>query len=78
MFNLTAARELGITVVAAPGLRRTDEAGPIRPKIKKGGLHPTTQHTRALILALARNVVADDAMIKTGAGWQSGLATYLS
>ncbi|KAF4832732.1 D-3-phosphoglycerate dehydrogenase [Colletotrichum tropicale] len=78
MFDLGAAKELGITVVAAPGLGRTDKAGPVRPNIKKGSVHPTTQHTWALILALARNVAADDAVLKTGTGWQSNLATNLS
>jgi lactate dehydrogenase-like 2-hydroxyacid dehydrogenase len=77
MFDLAAAQELGISVVAAPGLGRTDQAGPLRPNIKKGNVHPTTQHTWALILALARNVAADDAVLKTGTGWQSGLATGL-
>lgn len=77
MFDLAAAKELGITVVAAPGLGRTDQTGPSRPNIKKGRVHPTTQHTWALILALARNVAADDAAIKAGTGWQSGLATGL-
>lgn len=78
MFDLAAARELGITVVSAPGLGRTDQAGPARPNIKKGSAHPTTQHTWALILALARNIAADDAVLKAGTGWQSGLATGLS
>ncbi|KAM6519048.1 Hypothetical protein NCS54_00994800 [Fusarium falciforme] len=77
MFDLAAAKEMGITVVAAPGLGRTDQTGPVRPNIKKGGVHPTTQHTWALILALARNVAADDAALKAGTGWQSGLATGL-
>lgn len=77
MFDLKTARQLGITVVAAPGLGRTDQAGPLRPNIKKGKVHPTTQHTWAMILALARNIAADDATIKTGNGWQSGLATGL-
>lgn len=82
MFDLAAARELGIAVVAAPGLGRTDHLGPKRPNIKSGNVHPTTQHTWALILALARNVAADDAAIKAGGGgassrWQSGLATGL-
>ncbi|KAH7342523.1 D-isomer specific 2-hydroxyacid dehydrogenase [Rhexocercosporidium sp. MPI-PUGE-AT-0058] len=76
-FDLKAARELGITVVAAPGLGRTDQTGPARPNIKKGNLHPTTQHTWALILALARNVAADDAVLKTSTGWQSRLAMGL-
>lgn len=80
MFDLAAARELGITVVAAPGLGRTDRLEGIasQPNIKKGGAHPTTQHTWALIMALARNVAADDAALKTGSGWQNGLAMSLT
>jgi lactate dehydrogenase-like 2-hydroxyacid dehydrogenase len=77
MFDLTAAERLGIAVVAAPGLGRTDQAGPMRPNIKKGNVHPTTQHTWAMILALARNVACDDAVLKGGAGWQSRLAIGL-
>ncbi|CAG9942550.1 unnamed protein product [Clonostachys rosea f. rosea IK726] len=77
MFDLASAKQLGIAVVAAPGLGRTDQAGPVRPNIKKGSVHPTTQHAWALILALARNVAADDALLKAGSGWQSGLATGL-
>lgn len=94
-FDLAAARELGIAVVAAPGLGRTDDpSGNRRPDIRKGGGHPTTQHAWALLLALARNVAADDAALKaSGAGaegggakdpqqqqlaWQSGLATGLT
>ncbi|CAH0017089.1 unnamed protein product [Clonostachys rhizophaga] len=64
MFDLASAKQLGITVAAAPGLGRTDQAGPVRPNIKKGSVHPTTQHAWALILALARNVAADDALLK--------------
>ncbi|EHK50533.1 hypothetical protein TRIATDRAFT_314149 [Trichoderma atroviride IMI 206040] len=80
MFDLAAARELGITVVAAPGLGRTDGVTGIasQPNIKKGGAHPTTQHTWALLMALARNVAADDAALKTGSGWQSDLAMSLT
>ncbi|TVY69018.1 Glyoxylate reductase [Lachnellula suecica] len=77
-FDLAAARELGISIVAAPGLGRTDQAGQSIHNIKKGNAHPTTQHTWALILALARNVAADDAAIKASTGWQSGLATGLA
>ncbi|KAI1868300.1 hypothetical protein JX265_007123 [Neoarthrinium moseri] len=80
-FDLATARELGLPVAAAPGLGRTDQLAntsiPPRPNIKKGGAHPTTQHTWALILALARNVAIDDATMKRG-GWQSGLATGLT
>ncbi|KAF7360224.1 Glycerate dehydrogenase [Mycena venus] len=76
-FDLAAAKEFGIPVVAAPGLGRT--GSPLRPNIKKGGAHPTTQHTWALILALARNIAADDALLKSTPGaWQSGLATGLT
>lgn len=89
-FDLAAARELGIAVVAAPGLGRTDDKdGTRRPDIRRGGAHPTTQHAWALLLALARNVAADDAALKASAGasaagsadrlaWQSGLATGLT
>lgn len=79
-FNLQVAKELGITVAAAPGKGRTDApkvpGTPLPADIKKGGGHPTTQHTWALILALARNVAFDDAIVKAG-GWQSGLAMGL-
>ncbi|KAI1080034.1 glycerate dehydrogenase [Whalleya microplaca] len=80
-FDLAAAKRLGISVVAAPGRGRTDGKGPTRPKldIKKGGSHPTTQHAWALILALARNVAADDAALKADKGrWQSQLARGLT
>ncbi|KAI1413371.1 glycerate dehydrogenase [Hypoxylon sp. FL1857] len=84
-FDLAAASELGISVAAAPGRGRTDgksEAGrPARPRldIKRGGSHPTTQHAWALILALARNVAADDAAMKSPAKrWQSQLALGLT
>lgn len=79
-FDLVAAREQGIAVVAAPGLGRTDrrDGTPSRPNIKKGGAHPTTQHAWALIMALARNVAADDAAMKAGHQWHSALATGLT
>jgi lactate dehydrogenase-like 2-hydroxyacid dehydrogenase len=68
-FDLAAARELGIAVVAAPGLGRTDDgASARRPDIRRGGAHPTTQHAWALLLALARNVAADDAALKASGG----------
>lgn len=85
-FDLDAARQRGIAVVAAPGLGRTDDAMPHRPNIKRGGAHPTTQHTWALLLALARNVAIDDAALKASRNfeqpgappWQTGLATSLT
>ncbi|OAA74449.1 glycerate dehydrogenase [Akanthomyces lecanii RCEF 1005] len=79
-FDLDVAKELGIMVAAAPGKGRSDKpepsGTPLPADIKKGGGHPTTQHTWALILALARSVAFDDAVVKSG-GWQSGLATGL-
>lgn len=78
-FDLQAARKHGIAVVAAPGLGRTDAPGLRRPNIKQGSAHPTTQHTWALLLALARNVAVDDASLKTSpSSWQSSLATNLT
>ncbi|KAI1456020.1 glycerate dehydrogenase [Annulohypoxylon moriforme] len=83
-FDLEAAKDLGIRVAAAPGRGRTDgkpSSRPPRPKldIKKGGSHPTTQHAWALILALARNVAADDAAMKgPEKKWQSRLALGLT
>lgn len=77
-FDMAAAKELGITVASAPGLGRTDQGDPVRGNIRDGNFHPTTQHTWALILALARNVAFDDAVLKTSAGWQSKMATGLT
>lgn len=71
-FDLAAARDLGIAVVAAPGLGRTDDASGRRPDIRRGGAHPTTQHAWALLLALARNVAADDAALKASGGAAAG------
>ncbi|KAF2704949.1 glycerate dehydrogenase [Pleomassaria siparia CBS 279.74] len=84
-FDLKTAKELGITVCAAPGKGRTDGKGSgtsarAKMDIKKGGGHPTTQHAWALILALARNVAADDANVKSKQGppgWQTQLAIGL-
>ncbi|KAM5347881.1 hypothetical protein ACJ41O_007705 [Fusarium nematophilum] len=78
-FDLAAARELGITVAAAPGRGRTDTAVKAKEKvrnIKKGGMHPATHHTWAMILGLARNLASDDAAIKAG-GWQTDMAIGL-
>ncbi|KAI1657030.1 glycerate dehydrogenase [Daldinia decipiens] len=83
-FDLATASNLGISIAAAPGRGRTDgklTSRPARPKldIKKGGSHPTTQHAWALILALARNVAADDAAMKGPTkSWQSQLAIGLT
>ncbi|KAH7134527.1 glycerate dehydrogenase [Dactylonectria estremocensis] len=79
-FDLEAAKRLGIKVVAAPGKGRTDQAvstGAIVQDIKKGQMHPATHHTWAMLLALARNISADDAAIKAG-GWQTDMAVGLT
>ncbi|KAJ4308192.1 hypothetical protein N0V94_009462 [Neodidymelliopsis sp. IMI 364377] len=83
-WDLETMKELGITVCAAPGKGRTDGKGsgqsPRSLPVKQGGGHPTTQHVWALILALARNVAADDAVMKGKIGpkgWQTGLAMGL-
>ncbi|KAF2132038.1 D-isomer-specific 2-hydroxyacid dehydrogenase-like protein [Dothidotthia symphoricarpi CBS 119687] len=82
-WDLDVMKELGIKVCAAPGKGRTDGRGRQSPRslpVKKGGGHPTTQHVWALILALARNVAADDAVVKgkhNSAAWQTELAIGL-
>lgn len=70
-FDLHAAKAHGITVATATGKRKG------KSDIRKGGMHPTTQHAWAMILALARNIAADDRVVKTG-GWQTGVATGLT
>ncbi|KAF5240348.1 hypothetical protein FANTH_9608 [Fusarium anthophilum] len=75
-FDLEAAKKLGITVASALGRGRSDGTQH-KQDIRKGGSHPATHHTWAMILALARNIAADDASIKTG-GWQSDMAVGLS
>ncbi|KAI0002323.1 glycerate dehydrogenase [Xylariaceae sp. FL0662B] len=80
-FDIAAAKSLGITVTAALGRGRTDGKSPDWSKLdtKKGGSHPATQHIWALILALARNVAADDAAMKSdGNAWQSKPAVGLT
>lgn len=77
-FDLATAHDMGVAVVAAPGLGRTDAPGARSPNIKKGMVHPTTQHTWALIMALARNVARDDAALRAGVEWQTGLAKGLT
>jgi lactate dehydrogenase-like 2-hydroxyacid dehydrogenase len=80
-WDMHAIRELGIKVCAAPGKGRTDGKGsaqsPRSLPVQKGGGHPTTQHVWALILSLARNVSADDAVVK-GKGVQTGWQTELA
>ncbi|KAF5577615.1 2-hydroxyacid dehydrogenase [Fusarium pseudocircinatum] len=75
-FDLEAAKGLGITVASALGRGRSDGTQH-KQDIRKGGSHPATHHTWAMILALARNIAVDDASIKAG-GWQSDMAVGLS
>jgi lactate dehydrogenase-like 2-hydroxyacid dehydrogenase len=65
--DLTALKERNIPVAGAV------DAGPARAV----GTDSTTQHCVALILAAARNVVPDDASVKSG-GWQTSYAAGLS
>jgi lactate dehydrogenase-like 2-hydroxyacid dehydrogenase len=83
-WDLDTMKDMGITVCAAPGKGRTDGKGsgasPRSLPIEQGGGHPTTQHVWALILGLARNIAADDAVVKgkgVPAGWQTELAMGL-
>ncbi|USP82292.1 glycerate dehydrogenase [Curvularia clavata] len=83
-WDLETMKELGIKVYAAPGKGRTDGKGSGQSlrslPVKQGGGHPTTQHVWALILGLARNIAADDAVVKGKggpAGWQTELAMGL-
>lgn len=75
--DMDAAKKLGIVVTGAKGSGRSD-----KPKDKGNGSRvkgpdSTTQHTIALILAISRNIAADDANIKNGL-WQTALALGLS
>ncbi|KAJ4250223.1 hypothetical protein NW762_012038 [Fusarium torreyae] len=76
---METAKKLGIVVATAPGRGRTDAVQTTQHQqdIRKGGSHPATHHTWAMILSLARNIASDDAAIKAG-GWQSDMAIGLS
>jgi phosphoglycerate dehydrogenase-like enzyme len=72
--DLEAAKKHGIRVTGAPGKGRTDAT--VSSKTKRGP-DSTTQHSVALILAIARNIASDDKAVKEG-GWQTELTTGLS
>jgi len=79
-FDIKAAKEQGITIATVHGCGRSDrpKTQPLsKTNITKGAAHPTTQHTWAMILALARNVSADDRAMRQG-GWQTGCAMGLT
>lgn len=65
--DLEAFKERNIPVAGAV------DSGPA----KSVGTDSTTQHCVALILAAARNIVPDDASVKSG-GWQTSFAAGLS
>ena len=65
--DLPAAKSLNITVTGTNHSKSKKVRGP----------DSTTQHTVSLILALARNIAADNANIQSGL-WQTSLATSLS
>ena len=68
--DLDAAREHKIRVAGAPGI-------PKPPLALWKGPDSTTQHAVALILALARNLAADDAGLRHGS-WQTVVASGLN
>ncbi|KAH9863005.1 hypothetical protein J1614_010675 [Plenodomus biglobosus] len=77
-WDLDTMKKQGIKVCAAPG--KGSGQSPRSMPVQKGGGHPTTQHVWALILALARNIAADDAIVKGKrgpSGWQTELAIGL-
>lgn len=72
----TGPRNAAIDVQALQA-RNIPVAGTSSSKTPKPGPDSTTQHTVALILALARNIPQDDATMKSG-GWQTTDAVGLS
>lgn len=85
--DLADAKERGIVVAAALGYKPTGPEAdqpttPSRsphtsPDLSNGAAHPTTQHTWALILGLARGVAREDTDMRLYGGWQRGLAVGL-
>jgi phosphoglycerate dehydrogenase-like enzyme len=72
-FDYDGMRERSIAVAAALGGGTHSETKKSIGDLSKGSAHPTTQHTWALILGLARGIAREDHHMKTG-GWQAGLA----
>jgi phosphoglycerate dehydrogenase-like enzyme len=74
-FDMDSAKERGLIVAAALG--HGSERGPKNPvDLSNGAAHPTTQHTWAMILGLARGIAREDQSMKQG-GWQEGPAIGL-
>jgi len=76
-FDMSVAAEHGVAVAAASGRPRAGVPPAGSATRKAAGAVHTVQHTWALVLALARNVSADDRSIKAG-GWQTGMTTGLA
>jgi lactate dehydrogenase-like 2-hydroxyacid dehydrogenase len=71
-FDMDSTKEHGIVVAAAVGHGR--DQGPKNPAdLSMGAAHPTTQHTWAMILGLARGISREDHSMRQG-GWQEGPA----
>jgi lactate dehydrogenase-like 2-hydroxyacid dehydrogenase len=67
--DLKTCAERGIVVAGTTGQTNTNPSPP--------GYNPTTEHTWALILGLAKGIASNDKAVKEG-GWQSGLALGLA
>lgn len=76
--DMAAARELGIVVATAPGTR--DITHPELPELVAPApeYDATTQHCFALLLALASRIPTEDAALKSGGPFQTGLGFTLS
>lgn len=76
--DMVAARELGIVVATAPGNRNISHPE-LPPLIAPSPEYDaTTQHCFALILALASRIPTEDAALRSGGPFQTGLGFTLS
>ncbi|KAK7720237.1 hypothetical protein SLS57_005645 [Botryosphaeria dothidea] len=66
-----ACAKRGIVVAGAWGIGRTGVPPVANP------MDSTMEHTWALILGITRNIARDDAVIKSGGGWETSFATAL-
>ncbi|CAG9955727.1 unnamed protein product [Clonostachys rosea f. rosea IK726] len=72
--DMAVCAERGIPVLGAKGLGSSAVANSKPPT----SLDSTLQHTWALILGSARNIARDDALMKTGNGWETSFASGLT
>ncbi|KAI5195447.1 hypothetical protein AUEXF2481DRAFT_625870 [Aureobasidium subglaciale EXF-2481] len=76
--DMAAARELGIVVATAPGTRNITHPE-LPPLVAPSPEYDaTTQHCFALILALASRIPMEDAALRSGGPFQTGLGFTLS